>query len=83
MAGEPGFCSTLHFYSYPKGAHGHAQVVCQEALAVKQVPVVKEVLTILHDKVTASKASIKPGEEACILRNLIQVTAGEPSRCFA
>lgn len=57
---------------------GILQVVCQEAVAAKRVPVVTETLQMLHDRVTASKNDSRPGEEACILRNLIQITAGKP-----
>lgn len=53
-----------------------SQVVCTEAIGAKVVPVAKEALLKLHERICASGEGIAPGDEASVLRCLIRLTAG-------
>jgi hypothetical protein len=57
-----------------------SQVVCTEAIGAKVVPVAKEALVKLHERISAGGEGIAPGDEASVLRCLIRLTAGRLPR---
>ena len=64
-----------------------SQVVCTEAIGAKVIPVAKEALVTLHERICNGSDSNAPGDEASVLRCLIRLTAGgrlrTPALAFA